>query len=372
MLSAKGTVNTRSKIDVSRVAYHRGNPNVSLETYTRQKRIHLGAAVALIRRIYLDQRFWLLLRDVSLGRSRDTTLSDLLAFVKLLVSENKAICPISESVFIELLKQSDEVTRLATAQLIDELSLGVTLIPFDGRVRQELCNTFYERAGIPDLIPVQELVWTKLAYVLGEIHPSKTTFPSAEELVIQKAFFDDMWGIPLSEIIGYIGEPPVTETDWDSIAANLNSKNREHRSNLKSYAQTFRVEFEGALSLFRNEMNTLSIELDQRGYKTFGTKTAHLSPKKRFEALALSLPTLHVSASCHAVIRWDQRRNLCGNDLFDFHHAQSALGYCDVFLTEKPLSDLLSQSHLGLTKNYKCQTFWSASAALSWLQKNGS
>lgn len=334
----------------------------------RQRRIDLGAAVASIQRIYLDQRFWLLLRDVSLNRSRDKAISDLLAFLKLSVSEGKSICPISESVFIELLKQSDDTTRLATAHLIDELSLGVTLIPFDDRVRQELCNSFYEQAGAPDLISVRELVWTKLSYVLGEVHPSNTPFPPEEALAIQKAFSDRMWNVPLADILGHIGQPPSSGADWDSIAANLNAKNREHSSTLRSYAQTFRIEFEGALSLFRNEMNALSAELDQRGYKGFGAKQAHLSPNKRFEAFALSIPTLHINTSCHAAVRWDQKRKLTGNDLFDFHHAQAALGYCDVFLTEKPLSDLLSQRHLDLTKNYKCQTFWSPSAALSFLQ----
>lgn len=337
----------------------------------RQKRIHLGAAVASIQRIYLDQRFWLLLRDVSLDRCRDKAISDLLAFLKLSVSEGRSICPISESVFIELLKQSDDTTRLATAQLIDELSLGVTLIPFDERVRQELCNSFYEQAGVPDLIPVQELVWTKLAYVLGEVHPSKTPFPPEEELAIQKAFSDHMWSVPLADIVGRIGQPPSTGTDWDLIAANLNAKSREHSSTLRSYAQTFRIEFEGGLSLFRNEMIALLAELDQRGYKNFGEKLAHLSQNKRFEAFALLIPTLHINTACHAAVRWDQNRNLSGNDLFDFHHAQAALGYCDVFLAEKPLSDLLSQRHLGLTKNYKCQTFWSPSSALSWLRENG-
>lgn len=355
--------------DVSRIDFHRGNPDVTLEMYMRQKRIQLGAAVASIQRIYLDQRFWLLLRDVSLGRSQDNIISDLLTFIKSSVSKGRAICPISESVFIELLKQSDESTKLATAQLIDELSLGITLIPFDDRVRQELCNSFYEQAGLTELIPIQELVWTKLAYVLGEIHPSNTPFARGEELVIQKAFADYMWNIPLVEIVARLGVMPSVP-DWDVLAADLNAKNRAHQKNLGSYAQVFRHEFEGGLSLFRGEMEALLKELHQRGHKDFGTKLAHLSDRKRFEAFALSIPTMHLCASCHAAVRWDQKRNVSGNDLFDFHHAQAALGYCDMFLTEKPLSVMLSQRHLALT-SYKCQTFWSPSEALNWLRENG-
>lgn len=270
---------------------------------------------------------------------------------------------------MELLKQGDASTRLATAQLIDELSLGITLIPSDDRVRQELCNSFYEQAGAKNLIPLQELVWTKLAYVLGEFHPSNTPFPPAEELALQKAFSDHIWNSSLVDIVRQVGKP-TTEFDWDALATRLNAGNRAHHSTIRSYAQAFRTEFEGGLSLFRDEMVMLGKELDERGYTDFGAKHAHLSNKKRFEVFYLSIPSLHIYASCHAAIRWDQKRNLCGNDLFDFHHAQAALGYCDVFLTEKPLSDMLCQRHLGLSK-YKCQTFWSPSVALSWLRESG-
>lgn len=356
-------------MDPSNIEFHRQNPSVSLESHVRQKRVQLGAAVASVQRIYLDLRFWILLRDVSLGRSVDKAPSDLLAFLKSEVSEGRAICPISDTVFIELLKQSDDSTRLATAQLIDELSLGVTLIPFDDRVRQELCNSFYNLAGATDLIPIQELVWTKLAYVLGEVHPTNTHFPPEEELIIQKAFSDHLWKISLSEIAVQFADLP-TGRDWDAIAANLNEGNHAHYSMLRSYPQAFRIEFEGGLSLFRNEINALLKEMDQRGYKEFDSKLAHMSHNKRFEAFTLSIPTLYIYASCHAAVRWDWKRKLDGNTLFAFHHAQAALAYCDVFLTEKPLSDMLGLHHLGLTK-FKCQSFWSPSAALSWLRENG-
>lgn len=355
------------KPDVSRIQLHRRNPSISLQNYMRQKRIQLGAEVASLQRVYLDQRFWLLLRDASLGNCREVGVAELLAYLRASVEEENLICPISESVFIELLKQSDDSTRIATAQLIDELSRGVTLIPFDERIRQELCNSFYINAGATELIPIEELVWTKLSYVLGEVHPSNTPFQQKEELAIQKAFADHMWDISLREMVEYIGVPPSSEIDWESTATRLNDKNRTHRSILRSYAQAFKIEFEGGLSLFRDELVKLAFEIEQRDYEV-GSILAHLSEKKRFEAFALSVPTLHIYASCHAAVRWDQKRNLCGNDLFDFHHAQAAIAYCNVFLTEKPLADMLSQRHLALFR-YESQTFWSPSVALKWLQE---
>lgn len=334
----------------------------------RQKRIQLGEVVASRKRAYLDQRFWLLLRDASLGNCREPSIAELLEFLKASVREGKLICPISESVFIELLKQEDHSTRMATAQLIDELSQGITLISFKDRIQQELCNSFYIHSGANELIPIEELVWTKLNYVLGETHPTNTQFQLEDELAIQKAFADHMWGISLCEMVEIIGAQPSSISEWDATALRLNTTNQLHRSTVRSYAQTFKTEFEGGLSLFRDELEQLTNEITQRGYEV-GVKLAHLSQKKRFEKFALSVPTLYINASCHAAIRWDQKRKLCSNDLFDFSHAQAALAYCDLFLTEKPLGDMLSQRHLGLAQ-FGCKIFWSPRAALNWMREH--
>ncbi|WP_448363496.1 hypothetical protein [Fluviibacter sp.] len=334
----------------------------------RQMRIQLGVEVASRKRVYLDQRFWILLRDASLGICHDRETVELLEFLKDSVNNGKLICPISESVFIELLKQEDKATRIATAQLIDELSQGVTLIPFNDRVRQELCNSFYENAGASELIPIGELVWTKLSYVLGEMHPTHTQFDPEDELAIQKAFADYLWEMPLYQTVMRMEEKLSLRVDWEAIAIQLNSTNLIQRSTLRSYAQTFRIEFEGGLSLFREEIKYLANEISKHGYEV-GSKLAHLSQKKRFETFALSVPTLHINASCHTAVRWDQTRKLTGNDLFDFHHAGGALAYCNAFLTEKPLCDMLSQHHLGLIR-YGCQILWSPSAALNWMREN--
>ncbi|MBU3641685.1 hypothetical protein [Polynucleobacter sp. Fuers-14] len=358
---------SNSSLESSRIAFHRLNPDVSLQSYIHNKRCQLGAAVSSMQRIYLDQRFWIMFRDASVSHGEDKVIFDLLALLKNLVSKGKVICPISESVFIELLKQSDKSTRRATAQLIDELSLGISLISFEERVRQEICNSFYGQAGIIDLIPLQQLVWTKLANVLGETHPFNMPFSRDEELVIQKAFSDLIWNTSLVDLQGYIDVP--LQLNQEALATQLNAENNAHQSMIGSYPQAFRAEFEGGLSLFQYEMSALVKELIERGLD-FDVKLAHLN-KKEFKVFSQSIPSLYIYAACHAAVRWNKTKNLCGNDLFDFHHAAAALGYCDVFLTEKPLAHMLSQRHLGLAK-HKCEIFWSPASALNWLRENHS
>jgi len=354
----------------STIDFHREQPDVTLEQYVRKKRVQLGLEVANKYRIYLDLRFWILLRDVELGRNGNQDLIQLLCRIKCLVDDGVAICPISETVFVELMKQSDRETRVATAKLIDRLSSGVTLIVNPERISQELCNAIYSKAGAENLIPIDELVWTKLSYVFGETHPHKTPFDPSEELVIQKSFFDHMWGITLTEMMGYLDFEDWVQPDWQKTADGLNSGNKEHSDEVRSYEQTYRVEFEGGLSLFKEQMLQLFKEVENAGYKKLEANSESLSNKERFRTFSKSVRTLHISACCHAAVRWDQKRLLTGNDLLDFHHAEAALGYCNLFLTEKSLKTLVSQNHLGLKNHFPCAVESSAADGLGVLNAN--
>ena len=52
------------------LAYHRQYPEISLERYVRSKMLATTNRVLARKIVYLDTRFWILLRDVSLGRPK--------------------------------------------------------------------------------------------------------------------------------------------------------------------------------------------------------------------------------------------------------------------------------------------------------------
>ena len=79
------------------------------------------------------------------------------------------------------------------------------------------------------------------------------------------------------------------------------------------------------------------------------------------------LPTLHISALCYSAIRWDKRRNLSANDIYDFQHAAAAIGYCDAFLTEKPLMNLLAQRQLKINADFRCAVISDIEEANQWI-----
>ena len=85
--------------------------------------------------------------------------------------------------------------------------------------------------------------------------------------------------------------------------------------------------------------------------------------------VALALRTLHIGALCHAAVRWDKKRKLTANDLYDFHHAEAAVAYCDVFLTENPLRTLLKQRHLQIDQDFSCRIISSRAEAAKWARQ---
>jgi hypothetical protein len=88
-----------------------------------------------------------------------------------------------------LLKQEDSNTRRSTAELIEELSPGITLVPNQQRTGQELVGVFTKFADDGrDFHLVDRPVWSKLGYVLGVVHPSLPSSDPDSERAVQKAF----------------------------------------------------------------------------------------------------------------------------------------------------------------------------------------
>jgi hypothetical protein len=126
---------------------HRASPHVSIDEYVRSRQLALAQSILPKQRVYLDKKFWILVREAAMGRRVHETANRLLDGLRLRAGRGEIVCPISESLFMELMKQSDLETRRATAQVIDELSAGVTLIPNDRRIATEIAHYIYSLAG---------------------------------------------------------------------------------------------------------------------------------------------------------------------------------------------------------------------------------
>lgn len=320
------------------LAKHAKEPGIDIESHVRNLRISLGLEVRSRKKIYLDKRYWIFIRDAHMGRAKSPIHTDLLARLREFVGFNNGLCPISGSLFCELNKQTDIETKRATAKLMDELSLGVSLCPFEERVSTEIAHFLYAAAGL-EVYGLSELVWLKLSYALGIIWPSNTTFDKETERVIQKSFTDHVWSMPLVEVIDSLEkgggiEPPA----FDELAKKLNVGNAAHSDEITRFEQAYWNEISGGFSLFKSGK------------------------------VSKQLPSLHVYAKCHAAIRFDKKRKIKPNDIYDLHHAAGAIGYCDAFFTENPLKVLLTSGHVALDKEIGCIVISDETDAIEYLE----
>jgi hypothetical protein len=353
---------------VNTIEEHRREHAKSLDSYLKERRLSLGQGIVDRHKVYLDTKYWLLLRNHQLGRSRDPEIAKLADLLIDGVTSAKLICPISADVFMEILKQTDTETLNCSIGLIDTLSEGVSVLSPEERGRMELLQFVLRHvAGEESCHGPKVFVWTKLAYVLGFTNPGDTPFSPEEELTIQKAFLDQMWDISLTDMVETMGIAAIREMPrMPDISSDLNAGKFANDDDAKSFQDVFLAEIAGILDTFIVEFREMFTYLYRKrtGGAPQNEELAVSDAPRQFANLiyhgfrlnrfSTEMPSLRIPATLHAAIRWERSRKYEANDMHDIGHASAALPYFDTFLTEHSLRHLLTRKDLGLDRLYDC------------------
>ncbi len=328
-----------------------------------------GQSIAGRRKLYLDARYWVFLREAVLGRAKRVEHDEILHLLRRLVSAGAALCPISDAAFMELMKQTDDVTRVATAKLMDELSLGVALHSERDRVRAELEHFLeYPEAG-SDPEPLKNIVWVKPCYVLGVSVPVSAELSPSINRIVQKATIDMFWQMTLQQFVENAASVVLTPDNFEKAAAQINIDMPKHAHQVRSIEQAFVAEIAGVLSIFKTDISRIIVRLHEKrmGNSVSATDQEFFEFEKAMlnalvncfryarGKMAQHIPTLYVHAMCHAAIRMDRTRKFNGHDLLDLHHASAGVAYHDAMFTENPLRVLLTAGNVALDKKFGCQ-----------------
>lgn len=356
---------------------------MNIENHSAQFKIAVGNSVLKKKRIYLDTKYWVFMRDSALGKATPVQV-EIHEKLKDLVKKEVAICPLSPHVFIELMNIGDKEKRLKMAEVMDELSQQICFISPLNIVGQELLsfvrNCQAKAEGNPLFNPAK-YVFTKVAFVMGESYPKVGGIPDEQMNDIRVQFFDHLSKFTLTGMLNTIKDSfPL----WDrkNLIVHLN-KGKDDNRNWKSFHEVFLHEIAGILDVVKDEIEKLLIYLyenDAGGSIT--PETIHKSESARllqdmiYNAFAQKkinkeLPFLHINASLHAFTRYDKTKRFKENDLIDFSHAAWALPYCNEFLTEKPLHDWICSNLLKLDKIYGTKVLWKEEDVLNILQTIG-
>ncbi|WP_269618469.1 hypothetical protein, partial [Zhongshania sp. BJYM1] len=314
------------------------------------------------------------------GRSKSALEKEFYEEIVSLVEESRLIFPISQDVFLEVIKQSDPETLHQTVTLIDRLSCGVSLINFEERLELEIKYFLYSSLG-KSVHDCREMVWTKLAYNMGFLTPSNENIDPEINKVIQKAFIDQMWVISLSDIVKTINENGgLSELNMPRLSEKLNEGKFSHENENSSFKQMFLSELAGALEgygdvvakcledMYEAEYGKALSEDERKDSDSGKGLRNAIYNLFRLNKAKDYFPTFDVISGLHAAIRWDKGQKYQDNDLHDIRHAASALPYCDAFFTEKRLAHLVTQNITGYDRKYSCEVCSSVSGALGVLQ----
>ena len=357
---------------------HWNNTHISTDEYVRQKRIELAQYIKNRKIVYLDTKYWIILRDAVTNKSNQPLDYKLLETVIQLSQNKKCIFPISEDVLIEVVKQENRALVEKIAQTIDKLSEHICLITIEERIKLELLR-YTKKVSGTEVHSLHDLAWNKIGFCLGYAIPSNTPFSKEDQTVIQKGFVDQIWNINLVDMLEIVLSGNTTFPLPKDISKPLTKGMRKHADENKSFNQLFLNEISGGLDAYHDLFISLAEHLIySQNNETFIVddstifQSAVLIQNLVYNAFKnntqeLDLPTMHITAGLHAALRWEKQRGYQANDICDFNHAASALPYCDYFFTEKFLGTMITQKNLAYDELYSCKTAWKITDAYQML-----
>lgn len=357
--------------------------SLDLQRQLKALGVSLGAALEERDAIYLDTCFWIHLRDAQRGGG-DPRAVVLLAGLREAVGMGRAFCPISESTVFELLKQTDPVSRTETAQIMDELSLGVAILGGQERMTTELAHFIHGHAPPPfakELHPLRHLVWTRGLGVMGIRVPPLDGLEREVALEIQRGFVDEMWNrASLSDIAASQWSWPEGDDDFSDLTGQLNRDVAAHQAELRSFQHAYRIEAAGAADIGGDMAMEIVADMAARhGQATAAAGSqAWLEAQRSWRGLLAEalrkgpsrhqLRSMHVAAALHAAIRWNAGQQFDSNDIYDIEHAGAALAHCQAFFTERPLWQVVTAGNVGLDRMFECKVVWKLDDAVAYVE----
>lgn len=291
----------------------------------------------LMKAIYLDLNFWILIGDESRSGFNNPEIKNFYLLLKELVHNGKIICPVSNALFIELFKQTNPDSRLAIASIMDELSKGKVIEMIYLVMKQEMISTidFSNSAKKPS-----SCVWATTRYL--------------RDLKRNFLFINSMKGnrsYSFEEIINKIKLENYKDflDQISNITNYLQEKKLDHQSEVGSFKLLQAHEITCTVDAVFTMFPELKARINSEQQPSFSKED------KIYELM----PTLWAHASIHALLRYDKGRKYKDNDFFDREHCSLAIGYYDYLFTEKSfyyvvtnkLADLNNQFNLKCAMN---------------------
>lgn len=331
---------------------HQASPYVTPEHYLQEKRAELAAYLAGKTLIYLDTCHWLNLRRVML-QSPDLRppYDRILGLLEQLRGKERICCPVSSTIFVELMKQKDPSSRAATARIMDYLSGGacvqnwLDLVRLEWRqlVARTLLGTTEAETGINP--------FTKAGFWAGEHLVDCLPHMDCDESVFQKLYIDLRWTMSFQDyqaLPGFTPTPDSFTTDFVAEGTKLRSKASQNKARFPDLLLDARHSLASAL---KDDFGATLAEMCPATREAARYNVSTLMKQLVERPTPWTMPSFQIVAGAEAAVT-STNRTTVPNDMFDILHAAEAIPYFDAFLCDNPMSNLFRSKPLEYHKVY--------------------
>ncbi|MDX1727924.1 hypothetical protein LOC50_16440 [Pseudoalteromonas sp. SCSIO 43095] len=289
--------------------------------------------------VYLDTKFWIILRDVQLNNVSCAKKIKLYNTIIELNESRKIIIPISHYVLNEFVKQKDKDTLKECFDLILQLSGNISIRDYHERIFEELILfiTLIKNGELNTKLDViSQYVWTPIPYTFGKFVCSDGDDVSYDEIV-QDAIFECK--TIDSKFLSMILDKSESMSDYPDPTCMINAKRKDkYGSSAKNQCSEFYLALKKGL--IANALKEVMGSYNEENVNQIFIMLNNLKYKNK---LGNFLPTLNTYSTLLSTWLVEQQSNIKVNHYFDIHHASAALPYFDVFLTEKSLKDAIQR-----------------------------
>ena len=328
------------------------------DEYLKKLRIELSKSINQKIKIYLDTKYWVDFCDMKRGINTNDEIKKIYLSLKERVKNNQIICPISMSIFIEILKQSDKDSLLQTAEIIDELSQGSIILNEQSRIYIEAFTFFYDKLGIEISNEDRESIWDiSIANMYGSVEFEDTRLSEEENIIVNRLYLDKIRKYTLVEFIELYGiENLHVYRDRKSDINYFNENKQRYIFQNKTFHQLYMSEIGGVIEAYKEIIKEVFIkvlkhkaDLENNIFEDSEyNESSHLSFNIiynvfKHKKMGLYLASLDVGAMLHSKLRWNRTQKYKQGDFNDIAHATTALPYYDYFFTEKSLHNMIRE-----------------------------
>jgi hypothetical protein len=296
--------------------------------------------------VYLDTNHWVHMQSVILERSTaKLEYREILTLLGRLVDGGTICCPVSSSLFEELMKQSDPQTRRLTSRLMDRLSQRVCL-QFLLRVA---CREW--RHNVHQVINGEGQqrsfsVWTNAGFWAGQDEFLRDlSYWSVHSDDAPARWIDLMWAMGFEQIQELPGFTPLPDEMVSKFVQSMNDSAARSEASRLSFDQLRSREKMGLFNAVKNDF--FKEPLPKLGPLPTAIFSAFIDEHDPWV-----LSSLQIYAGISAAVMKSNRK-IGPHDILDFMHAASAIPYSDAYFCDKAMANLLTGIPLHFDEAYK-------------------